>query len=159
MLLPITSFSPRKTAAAAMTALTLLAVAAPQPAAAWGEREQNALAGFIAGIAVQKYVLSPPKRRVVVVPQQPVYAPVPQQPTYTSIYSTPSAVAFNSYSINERKRIQSTLTSYGYYHSTIDGQFGPGTYSAVNAYAAATGKSSLLSTSSGAYTLYDGLLF
>lgn len=160
MLLPITSFSPRKTAAAAMTALTLLAVAAPQPAAAWGEREQNALAGVLAGIALQKYVFSPPKNRpIVVVPRQPVYAPVPQQPSYTSIYSTPSALAFNSYSINERKRIQSTLTSYGYYHSSIDGQFGPGTYSAVNAYASATGKASLLSTSSGAYAVYDGLLF
>jgi hypothetical protein len=161
MLLPITSFSPRKAAAAAVTALTLVSIAVPQQAAAWGEREQNALAGFIAGIAVQKYVLSPPKknRPTVVVPRQPVYAPVPQQPTYTSIYSTPSALAFNSYSINERKRIQSTLTSYGYYHSSIDGVFGPGTYAAVNSYAAATGKSSLLTTSSGAYTLYDGLLF
>ena len=93
------------------------------------------------------------------VPQQPVYAPVPYQPSYTSIYSTPSALAFNSYSINERKRIQSTLTSYGYYHSSIDGQFGPNTYAAVNSYAAATGKSSLLGSSSGAYAVYDGLLF
>ena len=165
MLLPITSdrvktFSARKTAAAAVTALTLFAVAVPQQAAAWGQREQDALVGVIAGIALHKFVLTPNKQRpIVVVPQQPVYAPVPQQPYYTSIYSTPSALAFRSYSTNERKRIQSTLTSYGYYHSSIDGQFGPGTYSAVNAYAAATGKTSLLSTSSGAYTLYDGLLF
>ena len=159
MLLPITSFSPRKTAAAAMTALTLIAVAAPQPAAAWGENEQNALAGFVAGIAVHKFILTPNKKRqVVVVPQQPVVYP-PYQPTYVNIYTTPCAVAFNSYSINERKRIPSTLSSYGYYRSGIDGQFGPNTYAAVNAYASATGKTSLLSTSSGAYTLYDGLLF
>ena len=164
-MLPIASdrvktFSARKTAAAAMTALTLFSVAVPQQAAAWGEREQNALAGFLAGIAVQKFVLSPPRNRpIVVVPRQPVYAPVPQQPSYTSIYSTPSALAFNTYSINERKRIQSTLTSSGYSHSSIDGQFGPNTYAAVNTYAAATGKSSLLVSSSGAYAVYDGLLF
>ena len=152
------AFSARKTAAAALTALTLFAVAAPQPAAAWGQREQDALVGVIAGIALHKFVLTPNKKRpIVVVPQQPVYAPY--QPTYINIYVTPCGLAFNSYSINERKRIQSTLTSYGYYHSSIDGAFGPGTYSAVNAYAAATGKTSLLSTSSGAYTLYDGLLF
>ena len=165
MLLPVKSdrpktFSARKTAAAALTALTLFAVAAPQPAAAWGQREQDTLVGIIAGVALQKFVLTPNKKRpIVVAPRQPVYAPVPHQPSYTSIYATPSALAFNSYSINERKRIQSTLTSYGYYRSSIDGLFGPGTYSAVNAYAAATGKTSLLSTSSGAYTLYDGLLF
>ena len=162
MLLPVKSdrpktFSARKTAAAALTALTLFAVAAPQPAAAWGQREQDALVGVIAGIALHKFVLTPNKKRPIVVVQPPVYTPY--QPTYISIYATPSALAFNSYSSNERKRIQSTLTSYGYYRSSIDGLFGPGTYSAVNAYAAATGKTSLLSTSSGAYTLYDGLLF
>ena len=165
MLPPVTSdrvksFSARKTAAAAVTALTLFAVAVPQQAAAWGQREQDALVGIIAGVALHKFVLTPNQnRRIVVVPQQPVYAPVPYQPTYINIYVTPCGLAFNNYSINERKRIQSTLTSYGYYHSSIDGQFGPGTYSAVNAYAAATGKSSLLSASSGAYALYDGLLF
>lgn len=157
-MLPLTSdhakgFNARKTAAAAITALTLLAVAVPQPAAAWGQREQDALAGVIAGVVIGKWVLSPGKR------QRPNVVVVPQQPIYVNIYTTPCALAFNSYSSNERKRIQSTLTSYGYYHSAIDGAFGPNTYSAVNAYAAATGKSALIGSSSGAYAVYDGLLF
>ena len=161
MLLPVKTFSARKTAAAAVTALALISVAVPQSAAAWGQREQDTLVGVIAGVAIGTLVINPHKNRrpIVVVPQTPVYAPVPYQPSYVSIYSTPSGLAFNSYSSNERMRIQSTLTSYGYYHSSIDGQFGPNTYYAVNAYAAATGKTSLLATSSGAYTLYDGLLF
>lgn len=160
MLLPVKTFSARKTAAAAVTALALISVAV-QPAAAWGQREQDTLVGVIAGVAIGTLVINPHKNRrpIVVVPQIPVYAPVPYQPSYVSIYATPSGLAFNSYSSNERMRIQSTLTSYGYYHSSIDGQFGPNTYYAVNAYAAATGKSALLGSSSGAYTVYDGLLF
>lgn len=104
--------------------------------------------------------------------RQPVYqAPVYREPTYyqpqprvyyqpvQSVYSTPAAQAFNSYSGNERLRIQATLANYGYYHGAVDGSFGPGTYQALTSYASQSGKTSMLATRGGAYGLMDGLLY
>jgi hypothetical protein len=85
--------------------------------------------------------------------------PVRYQPAPVSCYGTPIGLAFNSYTANEKRRIQSTLTAYGYYRGGIDGAFGPGTYSAIEAYAQNTGKTAMLGSSSGAYGLLDGLLF
>jgi hypothetical protein len=119
----------------------------------------------------QEPVYQPPVYRQPVyqapVYQQPVYpapvyqAPVYQQPTYRapSVYTTPAAQAFNSYSRNERLRIQSTLANYGYYTGAIDGAFGPGTYRAVVTFAQSKGRLAELDTRGGAYTLYDGLIF
>ena len=91
--------------------------------------------------------------------QTPVYyTPAPTYTT-TSIYQTPAATAFNAYQPNQRKKIQSKLAAQGYYRSTIDGDFGPNTYNAVLSYANSLGKPSLLSNQSGAFTLYDGLIF
>ncbi|SEN81583.1 Putative peptidoglycan binding domain-containing protein [Gemmobacter aquatilis] len=92
----------------------------------------------------------------------PVYAPPPvyrPAPVYQpSIYSSPVAQAFNSYGYTDRRRIQQQLAAYGYYRSSLDGSFGPGTYSAVVAYANDTGQGRALSAQAGAYGLFDSLL-
>jgi hypothetical protein len=140
----------------------LIATSAAAPAMAWGSKQQNFLAG-VASTLLLTAIIRPdvfqgrPRAQPVYAPPQP---PVYPQPGYgNSIYQTPTALAFKSYSRNERLRIQSALASGGYYRGTIDGSFGPGTYNAVTAFAANTGKSGMLSTRSGAYTLFDGLLF
>ena len=152
----------RKVAALGATAAVITAMAAP-PAMAWGDKEQNFLAGVATTVAIAAildpslfYKKSAPTAHYQT--QIPVY--YSPAPTYTSsIYQTPSATAFNSYETGQRKRIQSKLAAQGYYHSTIDGDFGPNTYNAVVAYANSTGKSNILSTSAGAFTIYDGLLY
>lgn len=166
-MLPAFLTSTKKLAFAGLTA-SMLTTASAAPALAWGDNEQKFLAGVATTLALQ-YILKPSMFGAGHGRQPaPVYVPPPQAPVYftpapsyqpTSIYQTPAASAFNSYSGNERLRIQSALASYGYYHGSIDGAFGPGTYSAVTAYASNTGKSGMLSTQAGAYTLYDGLLF
>lgn len=102
-----------------------------------------------------------PPRPVVVRPQpapvyvpQPVYAPAP-----VSIYSTPAARAFNSYSYYERQMIQRRLSMQGYYFGGLDASFGPGTYNAVVAYARAARLSTELASTSGAFGVYDSLLY
>jgi Putative peptidoglycan binding domain len=157
MMLPAFMTSTKKFTTLAVTAALVTALATP-PAMAWGDKEQNFLAGVAATLLVGGLIQSSHQQRppAYVPPAQPTYY---TPPTYSSIYQTPSATAFNSYSSNERKRIQSTLAAYGYYHGSIDGAFGSGTYNAVQAFATNTGKTSLMSTQAGAFTLYDGLLF
>ena len=154
---------------AGSVAVALLANSAA-PAMAWGQREQDftkgALAVLLLGAIARDASHHERESR-----QPPVYQPpVYQQPTYydpqpqpyypvQSVYSTPAAQAFQSYDLNERRRIQATLANYGYYHGTIDGSFGPGTYQAITAYASRSGKLSMLATRGGAYGLMDGLLY
>ena len=147
---------------AGVTAVSVLA-AGTSPALAWGKPEQQFLAGIAATLLVQKLIADSPRYGT---QPAPVYRyqrynphPVYYTPAPVSIYGTPTAQAFNSYSSDERRRIQSTLSAYGYYHSTIDGAFGPNTYSAISAYARHVGKTAMLGTRAGAYTLLDGLLF
>ena len=153
---------------AGVTALAVL-TAGTSPAQAWGKPEQQFVAGAATALLLGALILNSPKYGSA----QPAYQPQPQyQPRYyryhrpvryepapVSIYGTPAGLAFNSYTSNERRRIQSTLTAYGYYHGGIDGNFGPGTYGAIDAYARRTGKTSMLATRAGAYGLLDGLLF
>lgn len=147
---------------AGTVAAALVAVPAA-PALAWGKNEQNFAKGVLATLLVGAMIRDVNHHaRVKAAPQQPVYyQPQPQPPVYQpvqSIYQTPAAYAFNSYSRNERMRIQATLANYGYYNGTIDGAFGPGTYSAVTSYASRTGKMAELETRGGAYGLYDALI-
>jgi peptidoglycan hydrolase-like protein with peptidoglycan-binding domain len=170
MLLPV-----RTRAIAALTALSLMASLPAAPALAWGKNERNFVAGVATAVVVGAIINDINKKQRArraapqyVYPAQPVYQPQPvynrppvysPAPGYSSIYSTPAARAFQSYSPAERKAIQRRLATQGYYRSGIDGSFGPGTYSAVLAYARDTRVAENLQSTAGAYAVYDGLLF
>ena len=151
----------KRTAIATLTALAIAATPVA-PAYAWGENEQNFVKGVAATLLVQGLIREAKRGQR----NQPVYYADPQpQPVYqapraqTSIYRTAAAQAFNSYSKSERRMIQKRLSAYGYYRGGIDGSFGPGTYSAVAAYADDQGQGRNLRTSAGAYGVYDGLIY
>lgn len=160
MLLSVTKA--RTSLVAALTAAAIAAVPAA-PALAWGDKEQ----GFVAGVATAVIVDELLKQgrmarearrapRTVYVEPRSTYEPAYRS---TSVYATPAAKAFQSYSLSERKAIQRNLRAWGYYRGGIDGAFGPGTYNAVTAYARDEGQSASLRSASGAYAVYDGLLF
>ena len=175
-MLPSMFANTKRNLIAGVTAIAVLA-SATSPALAWGQREQDFTKGVFATLLLGAIIkdASRPHYQPQPVYRQPVYRqPVYRQPAYhppvyyppvyyppnpVSIYDTASGQAFQSYSSNERRRIQSTLSAYGYYHGNIDGNFGASTYDAVNAYARHTGKLAQLDTRGGAYGLYDGLLF
>ncbi|MGQ0611382.1 MAG: peptidoglycan-binding domain-containing protein [Paracoccaceae bacterium] len=143
----------RTSTIAAVTAFSLAAGAA-LPSHAWGAREQGLLAGVLGTLLVGAIIVdstrpAPPKAQPL-----PVYAPAGG-----SITATPAAAEFAAYSDSTQRRIQSTLSAFGYYHGPIDGTFGPQTYKAVLAYARARGNTDLLATRAGARTLYEQLLY
>ena len=151
----------KSSAIAALAALSIATIPAA-PAHAWGDKEQGFLAGIATAVIVGEVVKNNRRARAPVYAPAPVYSPAPvyvePRPTHTtSIYHTPAAQAFNSYSASERKAIQRNLRAWGYYRGGVDGSFGPGTYNAVVAYARDEGRS--LSSSGGAYAVYDGLIF
>ena len=136
----------KRTLVAALTAASLVATLPAAPALAWGDKEQ----GFVAGVATAVIIdqLLKADRRARTIQPAPVYnfvEPGRPAPATTSIYRTPAAQAFQSYSPAERKAIQRQLRAWGYYRGGIDGSFGPGTYSAVTAYAADEGLTARLS--------------
>ena len=92
--------------------------------------------------------------------EEPSYYEAPRQYTpQVSIYRTPAAAAFNSYSSSERRLIQRRLAAYGYYRGGVDGSFGPGTYSAIVAYANDQRLSRQLASTASAYGVYDALIY
>jgi DNA gyrase/topoisomerase IV subunit B len=152
---------------AAIFSLTALAIAATPaaPALAWGDREQGVVTGVLGTLLVQGMIREGKKYH-----RQPEYAAPRPQPVYvepdyyqpratTSIYRTPAARAFNSYSSKERRMIQRRLSAMGYYRGGVDGSFGPGTYSAIAAYADDEGMSGYLSSTSDAYGVMDSLIY
>lgn len=166
---------------AGTVALALVATSAA-PALAWGQREQDFTKGALAVLLLGAIARDVDHHNRV--NRQPVYQqPTYQQPTYyqprereyqprerdyqprdyqqpiQSVYATPVGQAFLSYSDNERRRIQATLANYGYYRGNVDGNFGPGTYQAITAYASQSGKVAQLETRGGSYGLLDGLLY
>lgn len=143
---------------AALTALSIVALPAA-PALAWGEKEQNFLAGVATAVIVDELLKNHRKARAYDQGQTaPVY--VEPRPVHTtSIYATPIGRTFQTYSLSERKAIQRNLRAWGYYRGGIDGSFGPGTYNAVVAFARDEGASANLKSTSGAYAIYDGLIF
>lgn len=168
----------RTSATAAITALSL-ALALPAPAHAWGEKEQNlaalAAAGIIGTLIWQRtqrqngaVVGRAPVRNYSVYNQPRYQQPTYQEPDYpqprysppvgSNLYSTPAARAFNSYSLNERRAIQSRLAQAGYYNGSIDGSFGPMTYRAVMAISRDSTGSDKLGTMGGAFQFYDTIL-
>lgn len=163
---------------AGTVAFSLLAGAAA-PAFAWGKNEQNMAKGALAVLllgAIMRDANHHAREQQQPVYRQPVYhepvyyddqpryqppayQPPVYQPPVQSYYNTPAAMAFSSYSADERRRIQGTLANYGYYHGRVDGSFGPGTYQALTAYATQSGKMAMLETRGGAFGLMDGLLY
>ena len=155
-MLPNMFTNAKRTVIAGVTALAVLA-SGTAPALAWGKNEQNFAKGIAATLLVQALIREANSQKYRTVYVQP--APVYYYPAPVSIYSTPTALAFNTYTDYEQRRIQSTLSAYGYYRGSIDGSFGPGTYAAIQAYASRTGRLAALSTRGGAYGFLDGLLF
>ncbi len=155
----------KRTAIAAVAALSIVAIPVT-PAHAWGEKEQNFVAGVATAIIVGEIIKNNKRNNRRPAPMyyadpqpQPVYrAPTYHQPT-ASIYSSAAARAFQSYSSSERRLIQKRLAAYGYYSGGADGAFGPATYRAIVAYARDEGAIRNLETTGGSYTLYDGLIF
>lgn len=161
-----------------VTALAIVAGAA-MPAHAWGQREQDTLKGAVGALVLKAIIDDARRDKARVYTPAPVYAPPPvyhQPPAYRpapmpqprhyhprtpapTIYSTPVARAFNSYSASQRYMIQRRLAIWGYYRGGIDGSFGPGTYSAVIAYARDQGLAGSLRSTAGAFGVYDGLIF
>jgi len=139
---------------AAITALSIASFPAA-PAHAWGEKEQGFVAGVVTAVIIDELLKQ--GRKAKVTPPAPIY--VTPTPVYSSIHSTPAARAFKSYSQAERKAIQRNLRAWGYYRGGIDGSFGSGTYNAIVAYARDEGASANLSSTGGAYGIYDGLIF
>ena len=157
-MLPSMIANTKRNLIAGVTALAVLA-AGTSPALAWGKNEQQFLAGIAATLAVQALLREADHHAKVRRAQQQPVNPTRYEPAPVSIYATPAAQAFNAYSDNEQRRIQSTLSAYGYYHGSIDGSFGPGTYNAIALYASRTGKTAMLGTRAGAFGVMDALLF
>jgi Putative peptidoglycan binding domain len=160
----LTATAAKKVLVAGLTALSIAAVPAA-PAHAWGDKEQGFVAGVATAVIVDEILKNNRKARLydrgytagpTYVEPRPVYT----EPRHTtSIYSTPAARAFQSYSLSERKAIQRNLRAWGYYRGGIDGSFGPGTYNAVVAYARDEGATANLKSTSGAYGIYDGMIY
>lgn len=156
----------------ALGAVTALAIAtsAAAPAHAWGDKEQGFVAGALSAIIIDELIDNNKHRNGGTRYVEPRYAEPryvePSRPTYrepsyrsSSVYATPAGQAFNSYSKAERKAIQRSLRSYGYYRGGIDGSFGPGTYNALNAYARDAGVPGHMRSAGGVYALFDGLIY
>lgn len=165
----------KTTMTAAIAALALMATtAAPVHA---GQRERDFLKGvaatviagaLIKGVTQQRQpayatprqsrqpVYQPPQQPVYLAPQQPVYA-APQP--HHGISTSAAAQAFKSYSPSERRAIQRQLARQGYYRGGVDGVFGPATFRAVAAYATDRGLTGRIDSASGAYTVYDSLIY
>ncbi|MFN3844982.1 MAG: peptidoglycan-binding domain-containing protein [Paracoccaceae bacterium] len=176
----------KTTALAAVTALSV-ALTTAAPAEALGRNERNFLKGVAAAVIVGA-LINDARARTVPAPRpqpqpQPQYRPRPYQEDYRpneyrpapryeerrssgrvigssqSVQTTIAAQAFNSYSVAQRRSIQTRLRSFGYYNGGIDGTFGPGTLRAVEAYARDSGGAAQLQTRAGTYGVYDSLIY
>lgn len=85
----------------------------------------------------------------------PAYATAPGKTL--AVNATSEALVYKSYSSQERRNIQRNLANLGYYRGSIDGLFGPGTYTAITQYARQNGMADYLNTQSGLYALYNSL--
>lgn len=162
---------------AAISAVTALSIAmtTASPAAAWGQREQDFVKGAAAALLLKAIIDDAKRDRA----PAPVYREAPrveaekhyrsdEDDRYKSkpgrviggsIYQTTTAQAFNSYSRSERRLIQKRLAHWGYYRGGLDGKFGPGTYSAITAYANDQGTASDMRSMAGAYGVLDSLIY
>jgi hypothetical protein len=158
---------------AVITCVTALAIALPvTPAFAFNQREQDVLKGIVGTLVIQGLIKHQSQQQVQktqkfhpVAPRystrnEPYYEPRPRyHEPRVSVYRTPAAAAFSSYSPSERRMIQRRLSRMGYYLGGVDGAFGPGTYSAISAYARDQGLTASLGNTRNAYAVYDSLIF
>jgi Putative peptidoglycan binding domain len=164
--MPSTLMTAKSSLVAAIAALSIVAVPAT-PALALGDKEKGFVIGVATAVIAEELIKRSRLARTVPQTPQVVYVDRPTVSTSnsattsydTSIYRTPAARAFNSYSVSERRAIQRNLRAWGYYRGGIDGVFGPGTYSAISAYATDEGASGKLDSTTGAFAVYDGLIF
>lgn len=179
-------FTLAKTSAIAAVMALSLALTAAAPAHALGKNERNFLKGVAATLIIGAIINDAQARsRPAPAPQrQPHYGNRGPRKDYgydhrngyrddrrnehrttgrvigtsTSIYATHAAQTFGRYSVNERRAIQRSLRTYGYYNGGIDGAFGPGTYNAVLAYARDTGGAHQINSQAGSFGIYDSLI-
>lgn len=147
---------------AVVTLGVALGVALPStPAQAFDAREQGVITGVLGTLLITGLIAENNKHRAPNVVQPPVYqTPVYQPPVYQpriSVNRTPAALAYGTYAPSERRLIQRRLSRLGYYYGAIDGAFGPGTYTAVLAYARDQG--SAVNSRNAAFSVYDSLIF
>lgn len=158
----------RTAATAAVAALSIAATAAAPVSA--GQRERDFLKGVAATVIVGSVLQGMNTNRAAAQPryvtQQPQYYVPPREPAYFAppaaqhgLSTSAAAQAFKSYSPTERRAIQRELARAGYYYGSIDGVFGPATFRAVSAYAADRGLNARIDSASGAYTVYDSLIY
>jgi hypothetical protein len=166
-------FTPTHLRRAAISCVTVLAIALPSaPAFAFNQREQDVIKGILGTLVIQGLIKHQAQQQVQkteqIQPPAPIYSSRQQvyheprrsyHPQRASVFRTPAATAFASYSASERRMIQRRLSRLGYYLGGIDGAFGPGTYSAITAYASDQGFDSSLGNPRTAYTVYDSLIF
>ena len=162
-----------RTATTAVIASLALAATAAAPVQA-GQRERDFLKGVAATVLVgtvlksmtapraqaqqPRYPAQQPQYYAPPTPREPVYfAPPPAQ--HQGLSTSAAAQAFKSYSPTERRAIQRQLARQGYYGGAIDGVFGPATFRAISAYAADRGLNAGIDSASGAYTVYDSLIY
>lgn len=162
-----------RTATTAAIAAIALAAATAAPVQA-GQRERDFLKGVAATVIVgtvlknmaapraqaqqPRYFAQQPQYYAPSAPREPVYFTPPPAAQH-GLSTSAAAQAFKSYSPTERRAIQRQLARQGYYGGGIDGVFGPATFRAVAAYAADRGLSGRIDSASGAYTVYDSLIY
>ena len=145
-----------RTALAATVTAAALALTTAAPAQAWGKNEQNFLKGVLATVIVGQIIKESRKNNRPTYYQTPaptpVYVPAPHYGTSVL------AQAFAEYSPASKRAIQNRLRNYGYYRGGIDGSFGPGTRSALEAYARDSGNPGATQSRDGAVSLMNALL-
>ena len=153
------SFDIRKSAIAAVAALSLVPAAA-LPAHALGKKDKAFIAGAATAAAAGAVIHNMQTRNA---PQPaPRYYTEPRATYATPVYSqprqvapaarlAPAAQAFREMSPQMRRDVQVSLARQGYYRGQIDGAWGPGTARAVDAYARDSGRAGQMGTTAGAY--------
>ena len=177
-------FNTVKSAAAAAIAAVAVTATLAAPAQAFGDRERAFMQGVATAVIVDRLIDNGKDNAR----QQPRYYTEPQRPRYNDdrryyddgryrqdnrryeeprrpqhsygygATSNSAARAFSEYTPATRRAIQRTLSDYGYYRGSIDGQWGPGTSRAIEAYARDEGRISLLGSRDGAIRLMNSIL-
>lgn len=146
-----------------VTAALIASIAAP--AWAWGQRERDVLTGMVAATVIGSMVRQ--NREHPVAPSRPLaptyaraaYAPVAYAPVaHRAAGDIEARAAFGSFSGQARFAIQNALAQRGYYGGRIDGTWGPGTWAALQGYAADRGARQALRSYDGTMAVFEDLM-